>query len=130
MDNFMEPLNLFLETLNGFYSDSGKDISIDPIGLLVVRRLDNKLTNIEALSSGERQLLIIFAHLMFNRYSKKSSVFIIDEPELSLHLKWQSIFLERITKISPNTQFIMATHSPEIVGEYVSKCISLVGNIK
>jgi predicted ATPase len=125
MDKFMEPLNLFLEAINGFYSDSNKSVGIDPVGCLIVKRSDNKVTSVESLSSGERQLLIIFAHLMYNRYSGRSGVFIIDEPELSLHLKWQSMFIEQITRLSPNTQFIMATHSPEIVGDYTIKCYSL-----
>jgi len=126
MDEFMTPLNLFKDGINGFYSDSQKTIDIDPVGFLYVRRQkDGKATSVEALSSGERQLLIIFAHLMFNRFSHKSNVFIIDEPELSLHLKWQGMFIEQISKLSPNTQFILATHSPEIVGDFESKCIPL-----
>jgi len=126
MGKFMEPLNLFLQIINGFYSDSKKRIQIDGVGFLnVFRETDNQTTSVEALSSGERQLLIIFAHLMFNRYAKKSSVFIIDEPELSLHLKWQSMFIDQIIMLSPNTQFIMATHSPEIVGEYEQNCFPL-----
>lgn len=127
MDEFMMPLNLFKDTINGFYADSRKTIDIDPVGFLFVNRQDGKTTSVEALSSGERQLLIIFAHLMFNRYSGKSNVFIIDEPELSLHLKWQGMFVEQISKLSPNTQFILATHSPEIVGEFETKCIPIVG---
>ncbi len=125
MNKFMEPLNLFLRAINEFYSDSKKSISIDPVGRLLVNRPDGKITSVEALSSGERQLLIIFAHLLFNRYFNRSGVFIIDEPELSLHLKWQSMFIEQIILLSPNTQFIMATHSPEIVGDYSRKCFAL-----
>jgi predicted ATP-dependent endonuclease of OLD family len=126
MDEFMSPVNQFLATINGFYADSSKKIDIDPVGCLVVTRKDGKTTSVEALSSGERQILVILAHLMFNRYFRKSGVVIIDEPELSLHLKWQGMFVEEVTRLSPDTQFIMATHSPEIVGDFSAKCRPVV----
>ncbi len=47
---------------------------------------------------------------------EKGKIFIIDEPELSLHPKWQSSFLEKIQNILPDqVQLIFASHSPLIV---------------
>ncbi len=126
MDKFMTPFNQFLRTINGFYADSSKKIDVDPVGCLVVTRKDGRSTSVEALSSGERQILVILAHLMHNHYSGKSGVVIIDEPELSLHLKWQGMFVEEVAKLSPDTQFILATHSPEIVGDYRDKCLPVM----
>ncbi|WP_411052969.1 AAA family ATPase [Tritonibacter sp. SIMBA_163] len=42
-------------------------------------------------------------------------MFIIDEPELSLHLQWQAKFVAAVLDSSTNTQFIMATHSPTVI---------------
>jgi hypothetical protein len=122
LTTYMEPLTRFKEAINAFYADSLKSIEIDPVGFMVVNRKIGNPASVDVLSSGERQLLIIFAHLMHERLLKHSGVFIIDEPELSLHLKWQGMFIERITALSPRTQFILATHSPEIVGDYKEKC--------
>ncbi len=57
----------------------------------------------------------MIAHLIFYEDRQQPGVFIIDEPELSLHLAWQEIFVESIQKASPKTQFILATHSPAII---------------
>jgi len=122
------PINKFIKLLNYFYTDSKKKIGIDPIGCLYVTRPDGRQATIEALSSGERQLLIIFTQLIFNKSSSRSGVFIIDEPELSLHLKWQEIMVEKMIEASPNFQVIMATHSPEIIANRESKCVQVEEN--
>lgn len=123
IDRIFRPINDFLSTINDFFKDSGKNLSVDTVGQLVVGRPDGKACTIESLSSGERQLLVIFAHAFFNKHSDRSNVFIIDEPELSLHLRWQEKFANTILEISPQTQFVMATHSPEIVGPNKNKSV-------
>jgi len=125
VDSLFGPINRFISIINNFYNDSGKEIIVNAIGELKIKRPSVKDESIDALSSGERQLLIIFTHLIFNIEKDKSNVFIIDEPELSLHLRWQELFTESVLKASPNTQFIMATHSPEIVDEYGNNCIGV-----
>lgn len=125
VDRLFFPINKFIDSVNSFYCDTKKYLSIDTVGQLLIERPDKRLAPIEALSSGERQLLIIFAHLLFNEYSSRSNVFIIDEPELSLHLKWQERFVEKAIEVSPNTQLVLATHSPEIVGDFEEKSISI-----
>lgn len=67
------------------------------------------------LSSGEKQIIIMIAHLIFEEDQKSSGIFIIDEPEVSLHIAWQDIFVKAIMEASPKTQFILATHSPAII---------------
>jgi hypothetical protein len=86
------PINKFLSTVNEFYKDSRKKIEINTVGQLNIIRPDNKKSTIDILSSGERQLLVIIANVMLNRYANTSGVIVIDEPEISLHLKWQELF--------------------------------------
>ena len=120
------PINNFLNTINSFLIDSRKKVEVNTVGRLVVSRPDTEKCDIDILSSGERQLLVIIANVMLNKFTNISRVIIIDEPEISLHLKWQERFSETILAINPETQFIMATHSPDIVGDLTDKCI-LVG---
>ncbi|NNN70521.1 AAA family ATPase [Vibrio sp. 3-2(1)] len=122
LEKLFDPINNFINTINVFYKDSNKQLKVNAVGQLLVMRPDAKQCTIEGLSSGERQLLIIFAHAFFNSSGGKS-VFIVDEPELSLHLGWQEKFTETIFSIDKNTQFILATHSPEIVSNHVDKAI-------
>jgi len=120
------PINNFLHTINSFLIDSRKKVEVNTVGRLVVARPDSEKCDIDILSSGERQLLVIIANVMLNKFTNISRVIIIDEPEISLHLKWQERFSETILGLNPETQFIMATHSPDIVGDLTDKCI-LVG---
>lgn len=130
VDRVMLRLNNFLSVMNDFYSDTGKRLSIDTVGILKVIRRDEVPKTVEALSSGERQLLVIFSNLMFRQPASPKGVFIIDEPELSLHLKWQAAFIDSVIKASPGTQLIVATHSPEIIGGFKRKAISINGGLK
>lgn len=125
VDKLFSSINIFIASINSFYSDTGKSLTIDTVGQLGINRPDQTTASIEALSSGERQLLIIFAHLLFNEYGNRSNVFIIDEPELSLHLKWQERFVSKALEVSPKTQLILATHSPEIIGDYENRSINV-----
>jgi predicted ATPase len=71
--------------------------------------------NLKDLSSGERQILIVLTYLAF--LSGPDSIFIIDEPELSLHLRWQGYLIEALQKLRPpGSQILIATHAPEIAG--------------
>ena len=62
----------------------------------------------------------MLGHLIFfeERFKSDTGIFIIDEPEVSLHLAWQEIFVNSILESSPKTQFILATHSPAILSDF------------
>ncbi|MEX0336418.1 AAA family ATPase [Vibrio tubiashii] len=103
----------FRDAINDFLSDS-KTFYYDDDGTF---RFENngRLVNLQHLSSGEKHLIAILGHLCTS--TSDSSVFIADEPELSLHLEWQRKILPTIKKLSPNVQVIVATHSPAIISK-------------
>lgn len=113
-EELFSEINSFLKVINSFFGDTNKNIKFDQTGEIVVE-FQNEPRSVNMLSSGERQLLIIFAHLFFGVDKNNSLIYMIDEPELSLHLKWQNQFAKFLRKASPDSQFILATHSPEIV---------------
>ena len=49
--------------------------------------------------------------------TKKDTLVLIDEPEISLHVVWQQEFLEDLAKITELASFdvLIATHSPELI---------------
>lgn len=111
-------LELFTQSVNSFFRDSGKEIFFsDTVPALRFRGIAQKdavARDISLLSSGEHQILVLFTFLSF--VAQPNSVMIIDEPELSLHPKWQQEFLHSFLRLKPpNTQLILATHSPEFV---------------
>ena len=120
--------NEFFETANAFLRDSGKTLNFSAYGELVFKLdgdLDQDERELRTLSSGEVQLIVILTHLYFNPEVEKANVFIIDEPELSLHVQWQEKFVDGVMSASNETQFIMATHSPSIILDRVSKCVEI-----
>jgi predicted ATPase len=123
--------NEFLNTVNSFLKDSGKTVRFDGFGKLkfFIRSPDEE-RDIRTLSSGEIQLIVILTHLYFNPEVDKANVFIIDEPELSLHVQWQEKFVAGIMDASSETQFILATHSPSIILDKTNKCIEIASITK
>ena len=81
------------------------------------------------LSSGEQHQIVLFYELIFN--SKEPSLFLIDEPEISLHVEWQRQFFDDVSKVANLTHhsFLVATHSPQIIGSRRDIAIGLEGGI-
>lgn len=105
-------ITLFISTLGGFITDkkfsfNGGDLHIEAHGYQI---------QYDALSSGEKQLLIIFIETLLQK--KSPYIFLTDEPELSLHIAWQRQIIPAIKELNPNAQVIAATHSPEIASKY------------
>jgi predicted ATP-binding protein involved in virulence len=113
------PLEQTKSIINLFFNESKKELLIDPQGELQVKFKNGKISKIYELSSGEKQIVTMLGHLIYfeEKFKTETGIFIIDEPELSLHIAWQEIFVKAVLEASPNTQFIMATHSPVIIGD-------------
>ena len=80
--------------------------------------------DINDLSSGEKQLFL--RTLSIKMLEPKNSIILIDEPELSLHPKWQQKIIEVYKKIGENNQIIVATHSPHILGSVSNENIFIL----
>ncbi|WP_164982718.1 AAA family ATPase [Leisingera sp. NJS204] len=66
--------------------------------------------DLSLLSSGEKQVISVFAHLFLDK--QEVQTVIIDEPELSLSVPWQKRFLEDILKSNRCSFLLSVTHSP------------------
>jgi len=98
--------------------------TVPPRGLTI--RKDSIELHIEQLSTGERTFLSIAGDLA-RRLSMTSSesrnarfgraIVLIDEVELHLHPRWQRKVMPWLMDAFPNCQFIVTTHSPQVVGE-------------
>lgn len=110
---------IFLIILREFISDksftfeSGKLIISNTFGLVDPSKL----------SSGEKQLIILLVEALLIR--KQRSIFLADEPELSLHIAWQRKIVPAVRKLNPNAQIIVATHSPEVASQYKESIIKM-----
>ena len=114
-------LRLYEETVNSFLND--KSIKVDENGLLKIKSPSPSELNWHLLSSGEKQILILLTQALLK--FDKPVVYIADEPELSLHITWQEKLLKSLVTLGEQMQVIVATHSPDIVGNFQDKVIDL-----
>jgi len=107
-------VDLFREIVNSKYE--GKSVVIRRSEGFAVVRDGGGALDPRHLSSGEQHELVLAYRLLFD--VQPGSLILIDEPELSLHVSWQQQFLPDLGRISQlaNLDFLLATHSPTIVG--------------
>lgn len=81
----------------------------------------------EDLSSGEQHELVLLYELLFKL--QNNSLVLIDEPEISLHIVWQQQFLDDLRRMVEVSGFdaIIATHSPQLIGDYWDLAVGLKG---
>lgn len=120
--DIFKPRDTFLDVINELF-DGRKVVGISERNEIIVKTKDNRVIDLEELSSGEKQLLIILGEALLQNQS--SIIYIADEPELSLHIKWQERLTSSIAKLNPNAQIVFATHSPDIVSIYSDKVIDM-----
>lgn len=114
------PINNFMSILNSFFRETKREFFIDDNGFLVLRKkinrgLGNRSLNIQwyDLSKGEKNLLT----LLLLAFTKKDTdtLFLLDEPDLSMHISWQKKLISTLISLAPNCKFIIATHSPAMI---------------
>lgn len=85
------------------------------------------------LSDGERGLLALAFDLtrrlaianpdLKDPVAESRAIVLLDEVELHLHPRWQRDVMKRLINTFRNCQFIVTTHSPQVLGEVEAKCI-------
>ncbi|RBP83570.1 hypothetical protein EBI01_07490 [Marinomonas rhizomae] len=111
-------LDLLKEKNNDFIKDITLLLEYDFIRIVDVRlnKKNHGEISIRRASSGEQCMMVIMLGIAGN--IKNNSLIFIDEPEISLHPKWQEDFMPMLIKafsIYSGCQFFIATHSPQIV---------------
>jgi predicted ATPase len=101
---------MFVEINRIFSLTSRKLVYVE--GSLNVELKDGKLIGWSELSRGEKTLIALFIIVFLNR---DGALFVLDEPDLSLHMEWQKMILPALLKLAPDCQFVVATHSPFLV---------------
>lgn len=106
---------------------SNPQIKFKPLRFVVSMQLDDgkpKQLSIDQLSGGYRIMLALAADLARRMAQgnphlddplQSEAVVLIDEIELHLHPFWQQRILDDLIKTFPNTQFIVSTHSPQVL---------------
>jgi hypothetical protein len=101
----------FIEICNTYLY--GKSFSFDNVGYeVLIKHTSGRPVEMEELSSGEKQIVSLFSHLILD--DQTTNYIVIDEPELSLSVDWQQRFLEDISNLDTCNFIGAVTHSPFI----------------
>ena len=101
---------------------------------MTVKKGDEELI-VEQLSDGEKSLLALAGDLARRLAIAKpslpdplqgSAVVLIDEIEQHLHPAWQRQVISSLTKTFPNCQFIITTHSPQVISKVQPESIYIL----
>ena len=128
------PLNNYIRCLNDFIPDKtfcfeeGREGFSIHLNVQHHNWTDSIKIQHSSLSSGEKQLLILLTETLLQKNSP--TIFIADEPELSLHIEWQRKIISNVRDLNPNAQIIVATHSPEIAGLWRKNVINMANITK
>jgi predicted ATP-binding protein involved in virulence len=108
--------------------------------LLVEWSTGKDATPFENLSDGQRAIIGLIGDIarrmcLLNPYLKMKvthdtpGIVLIDELDMHLHPGWQRILTRGLKKAFPSVQFIVASHSPQVLGElHPDEIILLRGN--
>lgn len=124
LSSLSSAINHFRTLVDSNFSNK-RIIFNNEFGFKFITTYSNALIPPHNLSSGEQHELVMLYDLIFN--TTPDTLILIDEPELSLHIKWQLSYLDELLKIIDRSGFyaILATHSPQIIHDRWDLTISL-----
>lgn len=122
-----------IDTFKNIYFSSTES----PSGLYFQKR-DGDLVHVSSLSSGERSYLILLADLARRLQmisprkdlSDIDGVILIDEIELNLHPAWQSEIISTLLRVFKKCQFVITTHSPQVLSAVESNRVRVLSTNK
>jgi predicted ATP-binding protein involved in virulence len=101
-----------------------RSLPLGPETSQLVLNKDGLELTADMLSEGEKSLLVLTMTIARRlsllgpaaSTSERAAVVVIDEVELHLHPKWQRTILPSLLAAFPSCQFIVTTHSPQVIG--------------
>lgn len=102
---FVSVCNNYLNGKKYVYDESNVEIGI-------FRENSKKQISVQNLSSGEKQIISVFSKLYIEGID--NCIMLFEEPELSLSIMWQNMFLPDIMASERCISLVAVTHSPFI----------------
>ena len=103
----------FQKIINDFFAMTGKRIEIEGSKFSVLT--DTGVLPVEALSSGEKQILLILLRVFL--LNGNEAIVMIDEPTYSLDIEWQFKLVTMLTHPNNKAQYFIASLSPALFGK-------------
>lgn len=100
----------------------------------VIFEKNNKEVSIDDLSTGEKQIVFRGVYILKNISLHENGFVLIDEPEISMHPRWEDKILKYYSDLLFNNnrigQLIIATHSERILSQALKDPDTLIIGIK
>ena len=124
LEDLAQRLEVLLGNINRKFRNKELRISREK-GLYALGPNTSETLSLSSLSSGEQHEIVLMYDLLFK--VTKSTLVLLDEPELSLHVSWQKSFLADLASVIAIVEFdvVLATHSPYIIGDRVDLMVEL-----
>jgi predicted ATP-binding protein involved in virulence len=129
-DRALQAVRAAIESFTGF---SELRIRRTPLRMTVIKH--SLELSVAQLSDGERNMLALVGDLArrlsilnpsLGNPNEGVGVVLIDEIDLHLHPKWQRTVVGALERTFPNCQFVITTHSPQVVGELAAESVMLL----
>lgn len=121
--DFPDPLEKFGEAFSLLLSPK-KLSDIDIADPKLEYEIEGQRLPIDTLSSGEKEVLAVTFDLILRNPS--DSIVLFDEPELHLHPELSFRLLKTLQTIGSRNQFVLCTHSPDIITASIDHSVVLV----
>ncbi|WNG33436.1 AAA family ATPase [Archangium violaceum] len=111
------------------------DLRVQRAPQRMVVQKEGAVLEVDQLSDGEKSLLamagdlgrrLALANPSLADPLSAEAVVLIDEIELHLHPGWQRMVVERLRQTFPHCQFIMTTHSPQVLSQVPTESVVLL----
>jgi predicted ATP-binding protein involved in virulence len=93
---------------------------------IVMEHVDHGVLEVGQLSDGVRNMIALVADIAYrmarinsdlgrDAAKKTPGLVLIDEVDMHLHPEWQQVVLKTLTLAFPGVQFVLTTHSPQVI---------------
>jgi len=128
----------FLQATTGWH---GLEYSVSNEKSLVLSHEQQGIIKVELLSDGIRSMLAMVGdiayrciklnpHYGIDAAKKTTGVVLIDEVDMHLHPRWQQLVLGQLSEAFPALQFVVTTHSPQVLSAIPSESIRIISDSK
>lgn len=130
-----QAIDMFLQQPTGWH---GLEFSVSRQKSLILHHDEYGVLEVEQMSDGIRSVLAMIGDIAYRciklnpHYGKNAAVatrgvVMIDEIDMHIHPRWQQIILTQLQKAFPAVQFIVTTHSPQVLSAVRRECIRTIG---
>ncbi len=127
IDSFLHPTTGWHRLEYSISQEKSLVLCHDQYGTLDVDQLSDGIRSVLAMIGDIAYRCIkLNPHLGTEAARQTCGVVLIDEVDMHLHPRWQQIVLSQLREAFPHIQFIVTTHSPQVLSSVPAECIRVL----